>query len=143
MYIILVCKWQCLYPQDCILIWIYRMQINYITLHYSVCSLKSKPYLFWDIIPWRFCEMFYNTQGFHSLCPAWTHPTLWAAPKLSIQCCLYGGICWKGNPLFLLFVRLKAIVTFQHSFYYSHMLNRTTRTKYNHPGMSLFCLVHP
>ena len=26
----------CLYPQDCILIWIYRMQINYITLHYTV-----------------------------------------------------------------------------------------------------------
>jgi len=23
---------QCLYPQDCILIWIYRTQINYITL---------------------------------------------------------------------------------------------------------------
>ena len=32
MYIILVCKWQCLYPQDCILIWIYRTQINYITI---------------------------------------------------------------------------------------------------------------
>ena len=33
MYIMLVCMWQCLYPQDCILIWIYRTQINYITLH--------------------------------------------------------------------------------------------------------------
>jgi len=32
MCIILVCKWQCLYPQDCILIWLYRTQINYITL---------------------------------------------------------------------------------------------------------------
>jgi len=31
MYIMLVCMWQCLYPQDCILIWIYRTQINYIT----------------------------------------------------------------------------------------------------------------
>jgi len=35
MYIILIGKWQCLYPQDCILIWIYRTQINYITLHYK------------------------------------------------------------------------------------------------------------
>ena len=26
--------WQCLYPQDCILIWICRPQINYITLQY-------------------------------------------------------------------------------------------------------------
>jgi len=34
MYIISVCKWQRLYPQDSILIWIYTMQINYITLHY-------------------------------------------------------------------------------------------------------------
>jgi len=32
MYIILACKLQCLYSQDCILIWIYRTQINYITL---------------------------------------------------------------------------------------------------------------
>jgi len=38
MYIISVCKWHCLYPQDCILIWIYRMQINYITLH--CCCIK-------------------------------------------------------------------------------------------------------
>jgi len=27
-----VCMRLCLYPQECILIWIYRMQINYITL---------------------------------------------------------------------------------------------------------------
>jgi len=42
MYIMLVCKWQCLHPQDCILIWIYRMEINYLTLHYfnsnSLCN---------------------------------------------------------------------------------------------------------
>jgi len=49
----------------------------------------------------------------------------------------------KRKSLFLLFVRFKAIVTFQHSFLYSHMSNRTTRTKLKHPGMSLFCLVHP
>ena len=30
------CMWLCLYPQDCIRIWIYRMQLNYITLQYSV-----------------------------------------------------------------------------------------------------------
>ena len=33
MYIVLVRKRLCPYPQDCILIWIYEMQINYITLH--------------------------------------------------------------------------------------------------------------
>lgn len=82
----------------------------------GVCSFKFRTSLFWDII-WRgFCEMFYNPQSFHSLCPTQAHLTLWGAPKLSIQCCQYGGICWKGNPLFLLFVRYKAIVTFQHSF---------------------------
>ena len=32
MYIILVCNWQNLFPQDCILNWIYRTQINCITL---------------------------------------------------------------------------------------------------------------
>ena len=35
--------WQCLYPQDCILIWIYRTKINYITLHHNTSlSLWSK-----------------------------------------------------------------------------------------------------
>ena len=34
MYIMLVYMRVCLYPQDCILIWIYRMWLNYITLHY-------------------------------------------------------------------------------------------------------------
>jgi len=34
LWIIRHCLVCCLYPQDCILIWIYRTQINYITLHY-------------------------------------------------------------------------------------------------------------
>jgi len=46
MYIILVCKWQCLYPQDYILIWIYRTQINYITLHNVICGLSGCAVLF-------------------------------------------------------------------------------------------------
>ena len=63
MYIILACKLQCLYAQDCILIWIYRTQINYIT--YTDIHKLQDPLL----LKTHFCVKTHVKYKLHILSP--------------------------------------------------------------------------
>ena len=55
--------WQCLYPLDCILYWIYGQQINYITLHYIT----------WNNWSWNACVPDnFSTNRTHTIRPTST-----------------------------------------------------------------------
>ena len=91
MYIILVCKWQCIYPQDCILIWIYRTQINYITSQHLTdlwvkgnwhCTslLEANAWSHWTFTMWKTCSLTWPLNGKWSWRANWCNihlPIMW------------------------------------------------------------------